>query len=107
MHLGQNGQFCDKFTGSLVDLKYDCEHCADRNQLVDSQNGTLYSFACSTLAKSTLVLGERPPNDNYCDPEDPIPWEEKQATYGLMPNQVPQNLYRHLDGKNSIISSKL
>lgn len=82
----------------MVDLKYDCIHCADRNQLVDSQHGGVYSFSCSTLAKGSLILGERPPNDNFCDGEDTIPWEEKKATYGFLPNQVPQNLYRHLDG---------
>ena len=82
----------------MTDLKYRCIHCADRNQTVDSQHGTIYSFACSTLAKGSLVLGERAPNDIYCDPEDTIPFEEKQATYGFMPNQVPQNLYRHMEG---------
>ena len=81
-------------------MKYDCTHCADRNQVVDSQHGGIYSFACSTIAKGSLVAGERAPNDNYCDQEDNIPWEEKQMAYGLMPNQVPQNLFRHLDGKS-------
>ena len=74
--IGQNGQFCDKFTGSMVDLKYDCSHCSDRNQVVDSQHGSIYSFACSTLAKGSLIPGERAPDDIYCDDEDKIFWEE-------------------------------
>ena len=96
---GENGQFCDRFTGSFVDLKYDCAHCADRNQVVDSQHGTIYSFACSTIAKGSLVAGERAPNDTFCDEADTIPSDEKRATYGLMPHQVPQSLYRHLEGR--------
>lgn len=82
----------------MVDLKYLCIHCSERNQLVDSQHGSIYSFACSTIAKGSLILGERAPNDTYCDAEDKVSAEEKQTTYGLMPNQVPQNLYRHLEG---------
>ena len=83
----------------MSDLIYDCEHCADRNQVVDSRNGGVYSFACSTLAKGSLLVGERAPNDNYCDDEHNIPKEEHRATYGLLPHQVTQNLYRQLDGE--------
>ena len=77
---------------------YNCSHCAERNRVVDSRHGGLYGFSASVITKGSLLVGERAPNDNYCDEEDTIPTDEKKATYGFLPNQVTQNLYRELNG---------
>ena len=100
LNLGHTGQFCNKFSGSLQKLDDDCGPCAQRNQIISSQHGGVYSFGCAVIAKASLIPGDRPKTEEkYCDDPDPLAHSEKETTYGQLPNQVPQAMYKDLNGR--------
>ena len=54
------------------------------------------------MAKVSLILGERAPGDQYSDMKPSIPIEETRASYGMLPNQVAQGVYREPAGKLTV-----
>ena len=105
--IGQNGQYCSAFKGSINDLQYDCEHCADRTRIMDGSNTDIYGSCCLFVSKASLIPGERAPGEFICDNEAPrISPEEVRTTYGLLPNQVCQKLFDLPKRKYPIIREK-
>ena len=67
---------------------------------MDGSNTDLYGSCCLFVSKASLVPGERAPGEYICDNAAPnISPEEVRSTYGLLPNQVCQKLFDHLDRK--------
>ena len=92
-------EFCPKFKGQLNKLPDDCPSCSNRSKFISCQFGGVYSFGCAVVAKASLVFGDRQDTERYCDDPDELNASDKETTFGQLPNQVPQAVFRNLTGK--------